>query len=192
MSRFSDYDGEEGFPNQWEFWQANYERALRGRRGRKVLAELRDALMALPERKLIEGALCTVGARAEAEAEDAKARAEPDRRPNLHRWRAADLREAIDSQGEGVCAIGAYLWHRQVRAGMTPEDAFASLPRLVGEDADPVETALAARRAGVAMVLAWELARMNDETLARKTPEQRHAAFVDWIDQQLAGSGADA
>jgi hypothetical protein len=75
VSRFGDYDGDgddEFNGNGWAMWQKRAELALRGKRGRKALAELRDALMALPEKRLIEGALCTVGVgdRLERDPED--------------------------------------------------------------------------------------------------------------------------
>lgn len=185
MSRYSD-DYDESFPNQAALWEANYERALKGKRGRKVLADLRDALLALPEPRLIEGALCTVGATAEAQQRDAEWKASP---PPAG-WSpydpvAGSLRDATDGQGEGVCAIGAYLWHRKVRSGAEPGEAFASLPRLLQDDHDISETASAAEAAGVAYVLAWRLAYMNDEWF-HGTPEERYTAFLEWIDAQLA------
>lgn len=125
MSRFSD-DYEEDFPGQSAFWWANYERALKGKRGRKLLADMREALLALPEHKLIEGALCTVGATAEAEAERAREAANPSPFGPSHY--PGELEEAVDVQGEGVCAMGAYLWHEKVKAGMDPAEAFAALP----------------------------------------------------------------
>jgi hypothetical protein len=51
MSRFYDDGYDEDFPNQAALWQANAQRALTGKRGRKALAELRDALLALPGRQ---------------------------------------------------------------------------------------------------------------------------------------------
>ena len=42
MSRFDDYDYEEQYPNAGEMWQANARRALKGKRGRKALAEMRQ------------------------------------------------------------------------------------------------------------------------------------------------------
>jgi hypothetical protein len=108
VSRYYDDDGDgEDFPNQYEFWRANHERALKGKRGRQALRDLRDALLALPEKKLIEGALCTMNA--ERRLADGCISDEL----------AADLAE----KGEGVCAIGAFLWHRKVKAGMDPAEA---------------------------------------------------------------------
>ena len=69
MSRFAGDDYDYEFPNQGDLWQANVERHLQGAQGQKILHELRDALLALPERKLINGRLadeqghvCAVGA----------------------------------------------------------------------------------------------------------------------------------
>ena len=89
--------------------------------------------------------------------------------------------------------IGAYLWHRKVTLdGADPAEAFDSLPVLVGEDdCDPLtETADLGKQAGMAYELAWELAYRNDETYAAMTPEDRYAAFLAWIDEQLAVSAA--
>lgn len=41
--------------------QRHVQGMLRSERGRQALTELRDALHALPQHRLIEGALCTVG-----------------------------------------------------------------------------------------------------------------------------------
>lgn len=60
MSRFDD-DYEEDFPNQAALWRANVERAIKGKRGQAFLKELEEALLALPEKKLIEGRVCEMG-----------------------------------------------------------------------------------------------------------------------------------
>lgn len=175
MSRYGgDNDDGEDFPGQFALWQANYERALKGRRGRKALGDLREALLALPEKKLIEGALCTVNpaARLGAVAEGS--------------WRYADLAEALDDKGEGVCAIGALLWHRKVKAGMDPAEAFDSLPTLEDANHGLDDTAcLAVNDAGIVYSLAWALACKNDETYRRMTPEERYTAFLAWIGAEI-------
>lgn len=174
MSRYHDDGDYDTMPAG--LWDANLERALKGRRGQQVLRDLRDALAALPEPRLIEGALCTVGARRRMESGPSD-------------WLDhAALGAKAQEQGEGVCAIGAYLWHRKVKAGMDPDEAFASLPPLLDEDSGLWETADLARRAGVTFTLAWDLAMRNDEVFSAKSPEERHAAFLAWIDGQLAGA----
>ena len=176
MSRYGDdHDGED-FPNQAALWEASYQRALKGRRGRETLADLREALTALPDKRLIGSALCTVGA--------------DKRREEIGRWGRQEFTWLIEEQGEGVCAIGAYLWHKQVKAGADPARAFASLPTLLDTDSDLWETAALARDAGVAITLAWRLAYRNDETFGGMTPEERYAAFIAWIDRELAGDAA--
>jgi len=173
MSRYSDdYDGD-GMPAA--LWEANLERAIKGKRGQQVLRDLRDALTALPQPRLIEGALCTVAPLRRMQQEPAA--------PWLPR---AALGAKVEEQGEGVCAVGAYLWWRNVGAGMTPEDAFAALPTLLDENSDMWETADLARRAGVTLTLAYDLAYRNDETLGHLPPEERHARFIEWIDAKLS------
>jgi hypothetical protein len=171
VSRYYD-DGDATMP--CELWEANVRRALAGKRGQKVLRDLREALAALPEPRLIEGALCTVGA---ARAGDLPERA----------WSRGDLLRSVEAQGEGVCAVGAYLWHREVRAGKDPAEAFAALPMLLDSDADLSETARLAIQAGVTFTLGWEIAYRNDETYEGLSPEERHARFLAWIDEQLTG-----
>jgi hypothetical protein len=220
MSRFSDYDDFEGEPEQilaMGRWQRNSRAVLRSKRGRKALAELREALMALPEHKLIEGAVCTVGAEqrkaahmAEAEADAAReyeyaaryAAEHPDdawaqrsvARPfEPDTQSAEELDRHVNRDGEGVCAVGAYAWYRKVKAGMDPAEAFASLPDLADEGSDALgETADLGEGVGLAYTLAWELAYRNDETFGNCTPVERHARFIAWIDKQLAQSAGAA
>lgn len=182
MSRFGEWDGEEDFNNQGEFWMKRAQLALEGRRGRKALQELRAALLALPEKRLISRALCTVN---------------PDRRIAEHRAEGGyteqlpdELTRLIEEQGQGVCAIGAYVWHQKVKAGADPVEAFDALPTL--DDLDGYDAAGATARIGrdhgLTFTLAWELAEQNDGEygFGGLSPEQRYAAFLRWIDAQLA------
>ena len=203
MSRFNDYDDYEGEPEQilaQGRWEHNARVALKGKRGRKALQDLREALMALPEHRLVEGAVCTVGAEQRRATIAAEERAIWERMDP--RWRPAepdlegvqDLDALVRSEGEGVCAVGALVWHRKVKAGMDPAEAFASLPDLADEGTDALaETAhLAKEQAGLTFTLAWELAYRNDETFSRMTPEERWTAFVAWIDAELASEQVPA
>ena len=217
MSRYRDCDDYEGEPEQilaQGRWEHNARVALKGKRGRKALADLREALLALPQKRLITSAVCTVGGSAripevtEAEIDQAHAQREA---LGFTNWgntsayrrnaRAQELREDRQDQrdkitdiarvqGEGVCAVGALLWHQKVKAGMDPAEAFASLPTVAGDDdADPMtETADLGKQAGLTFTLAWELAYRNDETYDLKSPEDRYTAFLAWIDRELAGA----
>ena len=217
MSRYRDGD------DDWEpeailaqgRWERNARMVLRSKRGRKALAQIREALLALPEHRLISGALCTVGsvderlpafsdeeaARITAESAAMTERCGYGPRPdweeaavNLAREERDEAREALAEkqaeQGCGVCLNGALLWHLKVLGGMDPDEAFRSLPLVMGlpgDDIDPLaETAdIAAAEAGIARTLAWELAYRNDETYRNMTPEERYTAFLAWIDAEL-------
>lgn len=68
MSRIS-WSDDEDFPGQFGLWQSNCSRSLQGKQGQKELRALRDALLALPDKRLICGSLvdeagevCAVGA----------------------------------------------------------------------------------------------------------------------------------
>ena len=176
MSRFDDYYDGEDFPNQAALWYANVQRALGGKRGKKALAELREALLALPEKRLIAGALCTVGGVERRAADHGK-------------WYQEDFSAKIESDGEGVCAIGAYLWFKKVKAGADPRTAFDDLPTLLDVDGDSdYQTAEHGRAAGLTFTLAQTLAYRNDEAFEGMTPEQRYDAFMGWLDGQLPGT----
>jgi hypothetical protein len=215
MSRFreGDYEGEPEEILAQGRWEHNARRALKGKRGRKALADLREALLALPEPRLIEGALCitadvdavlpeiTDEEIAVSAAKSAAWRAESGLPPvtaedarHGARWMREERTEAreryaalVAAQGCGVCAVGAYLWHQKVTAGMDPAEAFGSLPHVFDDGSDELsETATLGQQAGLAYTLAWELAYRNDETYDRMTPEERWTAFLAWIDGELA------
>jgi hypothetical protein len=218
MSRFTDYDDDDEFSAlNYGRWQRNMRVAVTGRRGQAALRALREALMALPEHKLIDSAVCTVGgldkrapAMTDAEFEQEVAKAAgwmaqgadlgpdwPLKQAEFTRRDREEQREQLaeiifSNGGEGVCAVGAFVWHQKVKAGMDPAEAFASLPTVFGEDGeDPAtETAELGQQAGLTYTLAWMLAQRNDDTYKAMTPEQRWQAFVDWIDERLTGSAA--
>jgi hypothetical protein len=177
MSRY-EYDGEAAMP--YGLWRANVKRAMSSRRGRQALCDLREALLALPEPVLIEGALCSVNPQQRASAYH-------------HEWMRNSARSNFEDMGEGVCAIGAYMWHRKVKAGMDPAEAFDSLPTLLDSESDLHDTAkLAQAEADITYTLAWELAYKNDETFEGMTPEERYTAFLAWIDAELGAPAESA
>jgi hypothetical protein len=92
MSRFYEGDGENPISATWH---GNIERICRGKRGQRILREFIDALLALPERRLIankiqnaEGEVCAIGA--------------------LGKHRGVDMSEYEDSQ-EGSVDLGKEL-----------------------------------------------------------------------------------
>lgn len=212
MSRYSDYDDYEGDPEQilaQGRWERNARAVLKSGRGRKALAELREALLALPEPRLIDGALCTVGGAGripdvtagQIASREASLRergvADADIR-QITEWDREDCEEKRERlagiagrEGQGVCAVGAFAWYRKVQNGTDPEAAFADLPTIFDGDGEGdalTATAEVGQAAGMAYTLAWELAYRNDETYSRMTPEERWTAFLEWIGQQLASA----
>jgi len=197
VSRFGDYDGDgdERF-NGGDLWTHRAHLALSGKRGRAALAELRAALLALPEKRLIEGALCTVGIHDKIEAVPATRIVAGQHGPQagflegpfeVENYERSELTDFLSydynrNQGEGVCAIGAYVWWQKVKAGMGPEEAFAAMD--VGTDESA--TTDAGTAAGLTFTLAWELANRNDEQYGGLTPEGRYSAFLRFIDKELA------
>jgi hypothetical protein len=108
MSRFGSDDFYEEFPNQSLLWWHNAETHLAGAKGQKVLRELRDAMLAMPERKLIRGRLadeqghvCAVGALAVARGEsvdELAARITFDKWGDVDSYDAEDITIAIGRQ----------------------------------------------------------------------------------------------
>lgn len=169
VSRGGGDDYEENFPNEAAFWEQRARTALTSKRGKKALAELREALLALPERRLVSRALCTIGTT----------------HPSASDWRQKYIEELVAEQGEGVCAVGAYIWHQKVQAGMDPVEAMRSLPMLDDEAYDIHDTANAGTAAGMTYTLAWMLADKNDETFWSASPEERWQKFMEFLDKQL-------
>jgi hypothetical protein len=166
MSRFEEWDGDDDERHLSVMWMGRAKMALHSKRGRAALLDLREALLALPEHRLIESALC---------------------RPKI---------EDDQVVGGEVCVIGAYLWHQKVKAGLDPAAAFAELPTLeVSADDDYVDwdeqpgyqTAKAGEQAGLTFTLAYELASHNDDGISvAATPEQRWRDMVAYVDRLLA------
>jgi hypothetical protein len=219
MSRYGEGYDDEYDEARIQEWNDRVRDALRSEQGREHLAAMRAALLALPDKQLISGALCTVGGvdaklpaigdeeLAALEAKSAAWCADidvdmgpdwPQKSARMERSARNDDRERFaDVLAEnggtcGVCLVGAYLWHRKVTEGAAPDEAFAALPVVLGEDGgDPLtETADLGKDAGLPYELAWELAYRNDETYRDMTPEERYTAFLAWIDGQLAEQAA--
>lgn len=52
------YSDEEDRPGQFALWDANCRRSIRGKLGQRELRELEKALLEMPHKRLISGALC--------------------------------------------------------------------------------------------------------------------------------------
>lgn len=173
MSRF-DFDGdEESIP--WERWEQIVSNALGGKRGQQALAEIEEALLALPERKLIEGhlatdqAVCTVGAlvahkKAKREGTDiatAIAAMAANKPCNCGHDRAA--------HAEGSCP------------GKKWGGASCYCDGFEQEEEEAWNTADAGRAEGLAWSVAWHMAYLNDEQMGSLAPEDRYEQMLAWV-----------
>jgi hypothetical protein len=68
MSRVYAWDGDEPYPNASELFQRSVENAIKGTRGQTLLREIEEALLMLPDKRLLsytvceDGKVCTLGA----------------------------------------------------------------------------------------------------------------------------------
>ena len=175
MSRISYADDEE-FGGQFELWQANCRRSLKGKRGQAALRELEAALVALPEKALIHGdveyggQVCAVGAAIKARglldqvADDATDEVAVDLLgwPRLVAWKIVEMNdeqlchvsevERYDRMLAYVRELLAEQWIMAPRRSDNVDGNGAALVSLTGEESlsesCPHETARAGRRAG--------------------------------------------
>lgn len=184
MTRFSD-DYDEQYPNQGLMWEANYQRALSGKRGQKALRTLETALLELPEPRLISshlalnGQVCAMGALL---AHERCAKGEPREKV------LADLEDLAPPLCE-TC------WHPRISHSNGPCSACARWGRscsgyIPGEESDDygLVTAQAGKDAGLTFTLAWGIAAENDnDWVARgaETPEQRYDRILAWVRKRI-------
>lgn len=156
MSRFNSDEYDPDFPNQGDLWEANWRRHKEGARGQKALRDLRDALVALPEKRLIEqrladesGCVCTVGALA------------------LHRR---------ISQGESRDSVLSDL-----AAKIVPDERWGEIDAWTAEELT-MEVGMAS---GLKRVMAVNLSYQNDLDEGSETPEQRYERVLAWVESGL-------
>lgn len=194
MSRFG-YDGdyEEYYPNQGDLWWANIERALNGKKGQAALRDLEEALIALPEKKLVrghiaklDGSVCAVGAlivhkRVTAGEAREAVLAEFATKEECHCGHARSEHEA-----DAECGGKRHNWN-------THEDRPCSCDaydEYIEEDSGDA-TASAGSKIGLTYSLAWRLAYLNDETYGEATDEERYEKVLAWVrEAQIPGAVA--
>lgn len=158
MSRFNccDYDGEGPPP---EFWQQAVRNAIRGRKGQAILRELREALLALPQPRLIsgsvayEGEVCAIGALA-----------------------ASRLTKGPIKLTEWFVSTGS----REIGSLEELEERFGNW---IDDEIGTVELGMSM---GLTRALAWGISYENDEgTWNTETPEQKYQRVLAWVDREL-------
>lgn len=150
----SDYD--EQFPGQYMLWEANLQRNFAGKAGQRSLRELRDALLALPEKKLIEtrladeqGHVCALGALA--------------------------VKQRVD-RGEPRDKVLAAM------ASDTAPDEYGLLDTWEAEQQTLAEAKACGVKVPMAVTIAWE----NDfGPSSSETPEQRYARVLSWVEKRI-------
>ena len=155
-----DYD--EQFPGQFMLWEANLERHFSGAAGQAKLRELRDALLALPEPRLIEtrladeqGNVCALGALA------------LQHRVNHGEDRAkvlAEMAEAIRDEGGWVDS-----WDAEEQTREEAERVGCKLPLIV--------------------TVAWE---NDFGPSSKETPEERYTRMLAWVEKRILDKEAVA
>lgn len=176
MSRFdNEGDYEDGIP--WERWEQIVSNALGGKRGQAALAEIEEALVALPVPQLIEGHLatkdsvCTIGAlvahkRAKrdgvsiAEAIEAIAVVKPCFCGHGHDFH---------TDGEGACSAKRF------------DGSTCYCDEFEQDTEDAHDTAEAGRAEGLAWSVAWHLAYLNDKQMSGLAPEERYQKMLAWV-----------
>lgn len=193
MSRFHEDGDDPEYPNAGELWWANCERSVTGRRGQRVLADLEAALLAMPKKALVSGAVatadgcaCTVGALvAHKHAREGYLSFVEAMQALANRHSRCDCGHgtAKHALGFGPCfATRSFGWNpiKYVPCSCRGFDIDDS-----GFDAH--DTAwLAKEEAGLTFALAWRLVYLNDEELSLCTDEERYAGVLAWVRKHRA------
>jgi hypothetical protein len=182
VSRFGD-DYDEPFPNAWWLWENSLGRAMSSARGQQALRDLEAALLALPEKKLISGALamggqvCAIGAYAlhkgvAAGRSREEVMAELERRIPvgcLNCWHSAEQHDENGCQGHQRASDGElYSCHC---TGLSPVADWN------GDGA--IATMDVGVEHGMAMTLACAIGQENDHHYDI-TDEQRYDRLLAW------------
>ncbi len=172
MSRIEegDCDDNASFLRSCAF-MANAKRALKGRKGQAVLKELEEALVALPEKKLISGHFADL-------------RVNPISKEKGYK--------TIYERTEGdVCTMGCLLVHRKMKKQFKLKGQ-ALMEAVIEVTCDPNDGGSeaiqqAASALDIVYPLAYELAFQNDEEGDREeTDEARYERVLAWVRKQLA------
>lgn len=157
MSRFDYSYSDETTENQALLWEANLRRAVEGKRGQKALRELEAALLAMPEKRLIEGDICRDGAVCAIGAAAAYRKVQQGKT-----WKQAmtELPQPPEPDEDGLIDDDE-------------NDVYATM-------------AFAKRELAIVGVLAWRIAEVNDEWgWSGKSPEDRYRFVLGWVQKQI-------
>lgn len=174
MTRF-DYDNDDGEGMPWGLWESVVSNALGGGRGQDALAAMEEALVALPERKLVRGHLARDGQVCAVGALVAHRRAQRD---------TVDIDVVIDAMAAGVrcwCGHGRDAHAEGKCTGKRWQDRACGCIEYDPETQDAWETVDAGRAEGLTSAVAWHLAYLNDESFREATDEERYERMLAWV-----------
>jgi hypothetical protein len=193
LTRFSDDDYDEYFPNQGELWHANVQRALSGQKGQAALRELEEVLIEMPKKRLISSRLalndevCVMGALA------VKRRVEQGETREavmeyLERLLPINCEKCYHSRDEhdedGGCRRCRELDKQQGFQSASTCAGFEASEHHYNEDGALV-TAEEGKRIGLTFTLAWHLAQLNDIDEGSDTPEERYERVLTWVQNAI-------
>lgn len=196
MSRFGDYDDGPDYPNAGDLWWNSIRLALSGKRGQRALAELEQALIDLPQPRLVRGHLaangevCAVGAlvtrrrvangeKLDAILADLEGRIPPE-------CECGHPKSAHDEDGH--CTWRSFNSER----GCWDDCQSFRISEYQSECDGADETARAGVEIGLTYALAWRLAYLNDEDgRDDETPEQRYERVLAWVRSAQVGRSAE-
>jgi hypothetical protein len=174
VSRFDSY-GDEEAAISLELWEGIVSRALGSQRGQETLADIERALVALPEKKLISGALAAEGQVCAVGAYVAQKRAAK---------RGLGLDEAVRSLEPSACWCG-HGRAAHAEAGCTApgyrEQELCPCVEWDPDQGEVWETANAGEAAGMAYSLAWHFTYLNDVKCGRLSDEDRYRYLLAWV-----------
>lgn len=151
------YSDDEEYGGQFELWQANCRRSLKGKVGQAALRRLEAALLALPDKRLIagdlvddEGGVCAIGALALHEdkiTDDMRALSECDMEdvgvelgmPRLVAWKVVEMNDLQFNGLDLVFLEGPERWPAErpyAHVPVTPEVRYERMLAWVREQID--------------------------------------------------------
>lgn len=148
-------DFDELFPGQTWLWEANVERNFSGRPGQRKLRELRDALLALPEKRLIETRLA-------------------DEKGNVCALGALAVKHRVD-QGEPRERVLA-----EMAARTSSDDGWVDTWE--AEQGTLAEAEACGVKTPMAVTVAYE---NDCGPSSKETPEQRYVRVLAWVEKRI-------
>lgn len=162
MSRFYDCDDWDGEGMPPHLWESVIKRAMQGKRGKQVLREIREALLAMLEKKLANGVFydkgvcCTLGAYA-----------------------------AHKVQHGGIVLNRGKQFERRINTLEELQDRTEFM-------VDALDTEEFGKSMGLTMALSCQIAWLNDEALDGYSEEERYEKMLEKINSLLEEEGNGA